>query len=340
MTMKSRACLTVASILALVLLWACAEAPDRETPAAADLPPAQAELYEDAPEWLAALAPHRALDDPQTLSLFGDELYAQEDTTGQIADADRALMEDLENVDLLIDAGRVRRNFWHYRQAMELYTRAAELAPEDWRPYRFRGHRHMSLRQFDQAIDDLERARDLAPLNWDVAYHLALAYFYAGRFDDAADEYVRCLDLADDPEAQAADSEAFRSCSANGDDPESMVAMTEWAVRSLMRAGRHDEAEALLSALPDDLSIQTNVAYHHNLLVTRGEMDRQEVLDPGPDGPYRRETVGYGVANLMIVEGDTTGAVELLRELMDDPWWPGFGRIAAEVELARLEGTR
>lgn len=338
--MNLRTNLTVASILALVLVWGCAEAPDTDAPAAADPPPAETEIYQDAPEWLAALAPHRALDQPQAVSLFGDELYAQEDTTGQIAEADAALLADLENVERLIEAGRVRRNFWQYRQAMELYTRAAELAPEDWRPYRFRGHRHMSLRQFDQAVDDLERARELAPMNWDVAYHLALAYFYAGRFDAAADEYLRCLELADDLEAQAADSDAFRSCSANDDDPESLVAMKEWAVRTLMRAGRHDEAEALLAALPDDLDIQTNVAYHHNLLVSRGEMDRQEVLNPGPDGPYRRETVGYGVANLMLVEGDTAGAVELLRELMDDPWWPGFGRIATEVELARLEAAR
>lgn len=337
--MNPRIHLLAVPILALLVLGGCAEPPDADAPSVDPEAP-EAELYRDAPDWLAALAPHRALEAPQALSLFGDELYAQEDTTGQIAAADEALLADLENVGRLIEAGRVRRNFWHYRQAMELYTRAAELAPEDWRPYRFRGHRHMSLRQFDQAIDDLERARELAPLNWDVAYHLALAYFYAGRFDDAADEYLRCLELADDPQAQAADSDDFRSCSANADDPESLVAMKEWAVRSLMRADRIDEAEALLAALPDDLSIETNVAYHHNLLVTRGEMDRQEVLSPGPDGPYRRETVGYGVANLMLVEGDTAGAVELLRELMEDPWWPGFGRIAAEVELARLEAGR
>ena len=47
------------------------------------------------------------------------------------------------------------------------------------------------------------------------------------------------------------------------------------------------------------------------------------------------ETVGFGVANWMIVQGDTAGAVALLEELVQDPWWPGFGRLAAEAELAR-----
>jgi Flp pilus assembly protein TadD len=84
-----------------------------------------------------------------------------EDTTGAIAEADAALAAAPDDVELIIAAGRVRRNFWQYRQAMELYSRAIELAPEDWRPYRFRGHRHISVREFDQAITDLEKAREL-----------------------------------------------------------------------------------------------------------------------------------------------------------------------------------
>ena len=60
----------------------------------------------------------------------------------------------------MIEAGRVRRNFWQYREAMDLYSRAMAMAPEDWRPYRFRGHRHISVREFDRAVEDLEAARE------------------------------------------------------------------------------------------------------------------------------------------------------------------------------------
>jgi tetratricopeptide (TPR) repeat protein len=276
------------------------------------------------------------LAEPQAISLFGDSLYALPDTTGAVAQADSALAEAPDNVDLLIASGRVRRNFWQYRQAMALYTRAIDLAPEDWRPYRFRGHRHISVREFDRAIVDLEAARARAPMNWDVAYHLGLAYFLAGRFADAADEYSRCLELADDAAALSAPREGFRSCAENAADPESMVAMTEWAVRALRRSGQHDSVMRLLAALPPDLPIEENVAYYHDLLFYKGVKTADELLSPGEDAPYRLETVGFGVANWLLVEGDTARATEILEQIARHPWWPGFGRIAAEAELARM----
>lgn len=277
-----------------------------------------------------------ALADPQAISLFGEPLYAMEDTTGAVEEADLALAQAPDDVDLIIAAGRVRRNFWQYRQAMGLYSRAIELSPDDWRPYRYRGHRHLSLREFDEAISDLRKARELAPFNWDVAYHLGLAYYLSGQFSEASDEYLRCLGLEEDEEASQAQSEDFRRCSENGGNPDSRVAMTEWAVRATLRAGRHAVAAELLEGIPLDWEIGENLPYYHDLLFYKGEMTVDQLLNPGPEVPYRRETVGYGVANWFIVQGDTTRAIKLLEELVEDPWWPGFGRIAAEVELFRL----
>ena len=276
------------------------------------------------------------LAEPQAVSLFGDSLYARPDTTGAVAEADAALTKAPDDVELLIAAGRVRRNFWQYRQGMALYTRAMELAPDDWRPYRFRGHRYISVRDFDRAIVDLEGARERAPLNWDVAYHLGLAYFLAGRFADAAAEYTRCLELADDAAARAAQVEGFRSCSENGDDVESRVAMTEWAVRALRRSGQDDAAMQLLASIPADLPVEANIAYYHDLLFYKGIKGAEELLSPGEDAPYRLETVGFGVANWLLAEGDTARSKEILEQIAKHEWWPGFGRIAAEAELARM----
>lgn len=272
----------------------------------------------------------------QATSLFGEDLIQMEDTTGAIAEADSLLAQAPDDVERIIAAGRVRRNFWQYRQAMELYTRAMELAPDDWRPYRYRGHRHISVREFPAAVRDLEAARERAPTNWDVAYHLGLAYFLTGDFQAAADEYLRCLELAEDPAALAAQGPDFRSCSRNGDDPESRVAMTEWAVRALNRAGRDAEAEALVNGIPADLPVQENLAYYENLLFRQGLRTEADLLEAGEDAPFRLETVAQGVANHRLVQGDTAGAVALYERIVADPWWPGFGRIAAEVELARL----
>jgi tetratricopeptide (TPR) repeat protein len=272
----------------------------------------------------------------QAVSLFGEALFEKEDTTGAIAAADELLQASPNSLERIIAAGRVRRDFWQYRQAMDLYSRAIELAPDDWRAYRYRGHRHISIRQFDDAIVDLEAARERAPLNWDVSYHLGLVYFLTDRFDDAADEYLRCIGLADDPAALAAQADDFRSCSQNGTDMESFVAMTEWAVRAAARAGRDEEVADLLRAVGPDLGVTENIAYYHDLLFYKGLKTADELLNPGPDAPYRRETVGFGVANWMLVQGDSASARTLLEELVEDPWWPGFGRIAAEVELFRL----
>lgn len=283
-----------------------------------------------------AQATEEAVSEPQAYSLFGEALYEQTDTSGVIRQADSALEAAPDDVELIIAAARVRRDFRQYRQAMELYTRAIELAPTDWRPWRFRGHRQISVRNFQAAVSDLEQARALAPMNWDVAYHLGLAYFLEGRFSEAAAEYLRCLGLADDEGAKEAEFEDFRSCSENSSDPESAVAMTEWGVRAALRAGREEEADALLASVGEDWDVRENVAYYHDLLFYKGLMTEEDLLNPGPDAPYRRETVGFGVANWLLVRGDTARAVALLEELARDPWWPGFGRIAAETDLFRL----
>ncbi len=287
-----------------------------------------------------AVACAESAPEPEAISLLGEPLYPLEDTTGAIARADSALAEAPDNVNRLIAAGRERRNFWHYNEAIELYSRAMELAPDDWRPYRFRGHRFISTRRFDQAIQDLERARELAPHNFDVAYHLGLAYYLAGRFDDAADEYARCMDLAHDADAlalqQSGDLGAdFRSCMEIAAADDTRVAIAEWRYRALRRDGRHAEAADLLETITPDMDIRDNVAYYADLLFYKGLRTEDQLLVPDhPD--FRLETVGYGIANWYLVEGDTARALELLEEIAAHPHWPGFGRIAAEADLARL----
>jgi tetratricopeptide (TPR) repeat protein len=272
---------------------------------------------------------------PEATSLLGEQLFAKEDTLGEIAAADSALALAPDDIELLIAAGRARRNSWHYRDEIALYTKVIGMAPDDWRPWRFRGHRYISVREFDKAIQDLERARELAPLNWDVSYHLGLAYFVSGRFEDAAAEYLRCLGLAGDAAAKAADSETFRSCSRNATDPGSQVAMTEWAARALIRSGRAAEAEKLAKAIPDGLEVGENLSYYEDLLFAKGARTAEEILANVSDSTYRLETVGYGIATRYLAAGDTAAAMEIFKQIAADPWWPGFGRIAAEVELVR-----
>lgn len=282
------------------------------------------------PEWRGD-----PLAEPQARSLFGEDLYARPDT-GEVAGADAALAEAPDDVELLLVAARVRWDFWQYRQAIAIYTRVMELAPEDWRAHAYRGIRQASVREFDGAVRDLEAARVLAPLDYDVSYYLGFAYFLTGRYEEAANEYLRCFALADDPDARAALGEGLRSCAIIAADAEWKVAMTDWAIRALRRAGRHDEAMRFLDDIDPETPIESNNHYFDLLLYYKGLKSESELLSVGADGPYRFETVGYGVANWLLLEGETERAVEILEKCAADPWWPGYGRIAAEVDLVRL----
>jgi len=288
---------------------------------------------EEQPAWLGD-----PLAEPQATSLSGEDLYAVPDTTGEIAGADAAVSEAPDDVELLLAAARVRWNFEQFRQAIAIYTRVMELAPDDWRPHAYRGIRRVSVREFDGAVTDLKRARELAPLSYRVSYNLGLAYFLEGRFDEAADEYLRCFELADDPVAEAAQAPGFRSCSQIHADVETRVSITDWTVRALVRAGRNEEAAELLDTITPDMPMppDLNLAYFHAILFYKGLMTAEEVMSIADNGTYTLETAGYGLANWYLVEGDTARAVAILEQVAAHPRWRGFGRIAAEVELARL----
>lgn len=284
---------------------------------------------ESAAEPPAAEAPTRP-SEPELVSPLGVELFALAESSDEVAAADEAMAATPDDVELIIAAARVRRNIWRYNEAIDLYTRAIELAPDDWRPYRFRGHRYISTRQFDLAIPDLERARELAPEEFDVAYHLGLAYFLAGRFADAAAEYGRCMDAA------PSEGEEARGCASVAADDDTRVAVTEWRYRALRRAGDHEAAAALLETVDDNMTVEENGSYYASLLHAKGLRSRAEILDDAELSDNQFVTIGYGVASWLIAEGRDDEAAELLQRIVQDEHWNGFGYIAAETDLVRL----
>ncbi|MCI0434611.1 MAG: tetratricopeptide repeat protein [Gemmatimonadetes bacterium] len=282
-------------------------------------------------------------DSVEAVSLLGEALFAREDTTGAIARADSALAADSTDIERLLAAAAARAEVWQYNAAIALYTRGMTIAPDDWRLYRFRGHRYISTRRLAEAVTDLERAAQLSPASFDVVYHLGLAYFLSGRFDAAVNTYGRCVDLARAPgaltEAQADLERGFRGCTRIATDPATRVAITDWLVRAFRRAGRAAGADSLLPSIEPGWTLASNTAYYRNLLYYKGILTEADIL-AGGDSSERFETRAAGVANQRLVAGDTAGALELFERIVQDPHWPGFGRIAAEAELARLQPSR
>lgn len=233
----------------------------------------------------------------------------------------------------MLAAARARDAVWQFKQAIELYTRALAIAPDDVRLLRFRGHRYISTRQYERAVTDLEKAARLGPSSFDVLYHLGLVYYLRGEFVKAAQTYQRCLDTKTDPLPLPA---GWRSCTTTRAQDNDRVAVTDWLYRALRRAGRRGEADALLATIGEGLKVGENEAYYATLRFYQGAIPETQLLDSAAGTQDNRlSTVGYGIANFHMVNGNTTRGCALLRQIVETPTWSAFGFLAAEADLVR-----
>src|SRR4029078_5399635 len=91
---------------------------------------------------------------------------------------------------------------------------------------RWRGHRYLSVREFDRAMNDLTRGSKLDSTIYGIGYHLGIVRYARGDFAGAVDAFTRAQPKAPDA----------------GE----LAGSTDWLWMSLMRAGRGDEARATL----------------------------------------------------------------------------------------------
>jgi tetratricopeptide (TPR) repeat protein len=263
---------------------------------------------------------------------LGRVVYARPDADRAIARADQALAADPQNLDLILAAARARDAALQFHSAIELYTRGLARAPSDVRLLRFRGHRYISIRDFDRAAADLQKAFEIAPSSFDVTYHLGLAHYLRGDYDAAVRVYRACLDYTGPAERLP---EGWRSCTTTKATANDRVAMSDWLYRALRRAGRHDEARVLAGDFGDGLAVGENEAYYTALRFYRGAVTEAEAMAPKTKNENRLVTVGYGIATFHLGNGDRERGCALLRQIANEPNWNAFGVIAAEVDLTR-----
>ena len=100
-----------------------------------------------------------------------------------------------------------------------------------------------------------------------------------------------------------------------------------------------DEASRLLAGIRDGMAVKDNEAYYRALLFYKGLRTEAQAL---PDEAFKENTgvtVGYGLANFYLAEGQAERACALLRRLVEDEaHWNAFGFIGAETELTRPAG--
>jgi Flp pilus assembly protein TadD len=239
--------------------------------------------------------------------------YRAQADTGPVARATLAVANDPRNVEKLLALGLAQGGARQFREAIATFTRGLAIDPDHAPLLRWRGHRYLSIRDFDRAYADLTRASAIDSTLYGSWYHLGVVQFARGDFPAAATSFTRALPLFPDA----------------GE----LAGSTDWLWMSLARAGRLDEATALLARRPDSLA--TSVAYAQRLRLYRGEIAPEAVLTAVDTVDVQVATLAFGVGNWYLVRGDTATARRWFERSVRSGGWPGFGFIISEIELRR-----
>lgn len=233
--------------------------------------------------------------------------------------------------------GRRLAYLQRHEEAVAVFSAGLTRFPESYRLLRHRGHRHITLRDFDAASEDFQRAYALMPkgvtetepdgmpnalgiplsnTQFNILYHHALARYLQGDFAGAERLWRECLDYADNPDLQ--------------------VATRDWLYMTLRRRGDVEAANEVIAALPADIEVIEDQAYLARLRLYRGELAPEDLLAEGIDDSLLLVTQGYGVGNWYLYQGQPERAMEVFQRVLDTGASAAFAYIAAEADLQRL----
>jgi tetratricopeptide (TPR) repeat protein len=275
----------------------------------------------------------------EAVTVSDQVLYATEPTPSTHQKYKNAMAEwkkDKGNADKLIWYGRWTAYTGQYREAIRIFSMGIEEHPEDARMLRHRGHRYISIREFDRAIADFEKAALLVALNADevepdgmpnalnipvstlksnIFYHLGLAYYLEGDLEKALEAWRRDISLA-----------------VNDD---MMVATLHWVYMTLREMGRVEEANQALSGVTAEMNVIENTAYHELCLFYKGDLTI-DYLTGGEYSSVMNDAMLYGLGNWYLYNADLVMAKEYFGKLLAGGAWASFGYIAAEVKTTEL----
>jgi tetratricopeptide (TPR) repeat protein len=237
------------------------------------------------------------------------------------------------DVEALIWYGRRTAYLGRYQQAIAIYTEGIKNFPQDARLYRHRGHRYISIRNYEAAIADLEKAASLiqgtadqiepdgmpnaqniplSSLHSTVWYHLGLVYYLSQHYEKAYTAYLKC-----------------RESGANYDN---IVSSTHWLYLIQLRLGNPERADSLLAPIQKEGVVIENQSYADLCQLYKGWISPDTLLQASPGNPSN-DAVNYGLANWYLHQGDSSKGIQLLEALVAGKAFTSFGYLAAEGDL-------
>ena len=271
----------------------------------------------------------------EALSLSGESLISPAADAATIEKFEAA-KEDYDRDSMaaenIIWFGRRTAYLGNYRSAIEIFPEGIKKHPRDARMYRHRGHRYISIREFDRAIADFEAATGLIerqenriepdglpnsqniPLtttHGNIWYHLGLAYYLKQDWENALRAFQNGYNL--------------------GGNDDNLVSTGHWIYMIYRRMGMPAEAAAALEDISPDMNIVENRSYHELCLLYKGEILIDEMMSANGDDPANA-AVAYGLANWFYYNGDVAASAAMLANILAGSSWSSFGFIAAEAD--------
>ena len=285
----------------------------------------------------SSLASENSNQSIQGYSLTGEALIsapASDVSIENLASAKADFDANPENADATIWYGRRMAYTGDFLSAIDIFSQGIALHPSDARLYRHRGHRYISIREFDKAIADFETAASLIqgqenaiepdglpnaqniPLtttHGNIWYHLGLAYYLKQDWANALT--------------------AFQNGYNTGGNDDNLVSTGHWIYMIHRRMGNESAARASLGGISRNMTIIENMSYHELCLLYRGEISIDQMMAANGDDPSNA-AVAYGIANYYFYNGEREKSDALLNSIVQGSSWASFGYIAAEADLA------
>lgn len=283
-------------------------------------------------------------NDYQAISLTGDTLRASAPSASLQINYDEkkaAYLANPKSLDALIWYGRFTAYTGNYREAINIYTSGLQQFPNNSRLLRHRGHRYISLREFDKAIEDFSKAEQLiqgkenmveedgmpnaqnipvSTMHGNIYYHLGLAHYLNGNFLAAQKAYENCLQTSPNPD--------------------NVVSATHWLYMIARRMNEPENAEKYLSNIRPEMNVIENQSYHKACLFYQGEMALEAVYDPISEATASNSALKYAVGNWYLYNGQVEQARGIFNTILSGDDWASFGFIAAEVDMVRTSAQK
>ncbi len=214
--------------------------------------------------------------------------------------------DDYEDIMALADALKFQLR---HREAIEEYTKAIKLRPEELLPLRKRAGLFLSILRPNEAISDFKQCLQIGGDKTDILYRLGICFYLKGEYQNAMTAFETCLPLCND---------------------EMAVAVIYWHTLSAWRSGAIPSLLKKHYRLGMDVGHHT--AYNFSMSMASGYIDFSEAVDniKAENDDLEYSIKAYCIYIFLLKCGNISDSEKLMKEILSrDSFWISFAYIAA-----------